>query len=932
MLETFFFAVYCYDLAPELIVNAIDCLDFGKLGQNVNERDAALMAHELNSILSKLDVALYGVPDQPDVEGGRWILAERGGSRVVLQRQPDGRWRFDSATVTAIPALRAEHYRGQRELQQARMKMVEGLTDPETTMRSFLGALARRDFTSAASCLDLRDIPLKLRSARGPESARKLAFVMERCGFAFPQELPSDPDGWRYIWHSNHRGRIMLDRVRQADGRDAWLFSRSTLHNLEALVDGFREATPDPHYRFVGLVIDAASLAEGNENRLPPPREIPDQLRSPRAALGAFLEGMDELEFDDNRTRLVLACMDLRDVPEADRPSVGLRVAAKLEVVLRHLNVDLLSVPDTWDVEPQHLGKETESRVTLARQADGAWRFDQETIARVAEMFERLPAAEKARSDRSSMFSSARQTMRSLLKGIARGDHGLAASTLDLSGIPFSARTRVAPLLAEKLRFIVERVGVVHLQEIPNETEGPRFIHYRGPLGRISLEPAADGPRKGEWLFTRETVAHIEPMFLDLLKQGPARRSSTSGIITFWSLPVLIRSNLPPWLERDILGLTLFQWIGGLTIMLASAAVSWLTYRLLEVILARALWRLRFSLSNEFLCSKLVPLSCLLFVFTANLWLPLLDLPTALVGLTFPVARSVAVGLLAWTALRLIDLGMAIYTNSEHLQPRRNLSDMIVPTAARALKLSVLVVALCVEVFLVGSGEWVTRLLAGLGLVGLAASLAAQDTLKNFFGTLLLIGEHPFKIGDSIVVNNMEGIVESVGFRSTWIRTPEDSLLTIPNSIIANASIDNRGARQYRRYRTLVAIECDTPIDRLVALRDALRAYAEGHPAIRADRVAIHVHSLNNSGIELLVNVYFRVDSYAEELRARDELIREILEQARRLGVEIGATCQKLTLAHEPGSAPHSPRPFPAPHLPAADHANGESLKVRRDP
>jgi MscS family membrane protein len=238
-----------------------------------------------------------------------------------------------------------------------------------------------------------------------------------------------------------------------------------------------------------------------------------------------------------------------------------------------------------------------------------------------------------------------------------------------------------------------------------------------------------------------------------------------------------------------------------------------------------------------------------------------------------------------------------------------------------------------VEVFLIGSGEWVTRLLAGLGLVGLAASLAAQDTLKNFFGTLLLIGEHPFKIGDYIVVNNMEGTVESVGFRSTWIRTPEDSLLTIPNSIIANASIDNRGARRYRRYRALLAISTDTTIDRLVALRDGLRAYAEAHALIRPDRVAIHVHALSNSGIELLVNVYFKVDTIAEELRARDELTREILEQARRFGVEIGSSSQKLTLAHDPGPAlaTQSPRHLPSPHLHGVDHANGESHKVRRD-
>jgi MscS family membrane protein len=933
MLETFFFAIVCYDLAPELIVNAIDCLDLGQIGKDVSERDAALMAHELAAIVSKLDIALYGVPDRPDVDGGHWVLVERGTARIALQRQPDGRWRFDSSTATQIPSLRAESYRGQRELQQARMKMVEGLTDPETAMRSFFSAVVRRDFTAAAACLDLRDVPLKLRSARGPELARKLAFVMQRCAFAFPQEIPSDPDGWRYIWHSNHRGRIMLDRVRQADGRDAWLFSRNTLHNLDALVSGFKEAEPDPRYRFVGVVIDAESLAEGEKNHVPPPQEVPPQLRSPRIALRTFLEGMDELEFDDHRTRMVLSCMDMREVPVVDLASVGLRVAAKLEVILRHLNIDLLCVPDTWDGEPQSFGKETECQVTLARQADGAWRFDQETIARVAEMFDRLPAAEKAKNNRSSMFSSARQTMRSLRKGIARGDQELAASSLDLTDIPFSARSRLGPVLAQKLKFVIDRIGDFHLQEIPDETEGPRFIYYRGPLGRISLESVVDGPRKGEWLFTRETVAQVEPLFLGLLKQGSLRPHAPADAVTFWSLPLLVRCKLPAWLERDVLGLTLFQWLGGLTILLAAVGISSLTHGILDVFIVRALRRWQFNLSDEFLCAKLLPLTCQLSVLVVGLLLPLLDFPAALVSATFPVAKSVWVGLLAWTAIRLIDLAMAIYTNSEHLQPRRNLSDMIVPTSARVLKLSVLVVALCVEVFLIGSGEWVTRLLAGLGLVGLAASLAAQDTLKNFFGTLLLIGEHPFKIGDSIVVNNMEGTVESVGFRSTWVRTPEDSLLTIPNSIIAGASIDNRGVRQYRRYRTLVAVATDTPIDRLVALRDALRAYAGEQPLIRADRVAIHVHALTNAGVELLVNVYFKVATIGEELQARDELTREILEQARRFDVEIGSTAQKFTLAHGPesGNPAHSPRRMPPPHHSGVDHANGESSRVRRD-
>ena len=88
MLETFFFAIYCYDLAPELIVNAIDCLDFSKIGKRGDEGDAALMAHELSSIASRQDIALYGVPDRADVDGGRWVLVERGSTTSLCRGNP----------------------------------------------------------------------------------------------------------------------------------------------------------------------------------------------------------------------------------------------------------------------------------------------------------------------------------------------------------------------------------------------------------------------------------------------------------------------------------------------------------------------------------------------------------------------------------------------------------------------------------------------------------------------------------------------------------------------------------------------------------------------------------------------------------------------------------------------------------------------------
>jgi MscS family membrane protein len=220
------------------------------------------------------------------------------------------------------------------------------------------------------------------------------------------------------------------------------------------------------------------------------------------------------------------------------------------------------------------------------------------------------------------------------------------------------------------------------------------------------------------------------------------------------------------------------------------------------------------------------------------------------------------------------------------------------------------VVAVSCQVYLVGSRETLTQLLAGLGLVGLAASLAAQDTLKNLFGTLLLIGEHPFRIGDYVAVQGMEGLVESVGFRSTRLRTFEDSLLTIPNSVMAAALIDNRGVRTCRRLRTVVSLAYGTPLDRMVALRDALRAFATAHPRVLPDKVEVHIVDLGASSVELLVQVYFRVATYTEEMSCRDEFSREILRQAERLGVEIAFPTHTVHLAGS-GAAGHEVPPPP---------------------
>ncbi len=287
---------------------------------------------------------------------------------------------------------------------------------------------------------------------------------------------------------------------------------------------------------------------------MPPPPGVPEELGSPRKALRTFLESMDELEFDADQSERLLSCLDLDAIPPGDQASIGLRLAAKLEAVLRRLDVELVTVADTWEADPLVLGRDTEWQITLARGKDGAWRFDRETVSRVPEMFERLTPDQKSARERRSNFHSAQQTMRTLIHASNAGDLALAARCLDLDGVPPGARAELGPILAYKLKFVLDRIGRVVLEEIPAEADGPRYYFHRSTLGRIDLMKCAEGTRHGDWLFSRETVGQIEGMFrvafdLRLAPDLSPDKGVRAGLSARLVPSLWLRGELPGWLK-----------------------------------------------------------------------------------------------------------------------------------------------------------------------------------------------------------------------------------------------------------------------------------------------------------------------------------------------------------------------------------------------
>lgn len=180
----------------------------------------------------------------------------------------------------------------------------------------------------------------------------------------------------------------------------------------------------------------------------------------------------------------------------------------------------------------------------------------------------------------------------------------------------------------------------------------------------------------------------------------------------------------------------------------------------------------------------------------------------------------------------------------------------------------------------------VVNFLAGLSIGGFALALGAQDTVKNFLGSLLIFADNSFQVGDWITNNEVSGTVEEIGLRSTKIRTFYNSVVTVPNSHLTDNEIDNMGKRRYRRYRTSVVVKYDTPSDKIQEFTLRINKIIEEHSSTRKDLYMVYMHDFTKLGVEVQIYTFFEVPNWNMELKARHDLIKSILDLKDELKVE----------------------------------------------
>ncbi|MGF1679608.1 MAG: mechanosensitive ion channel family protein, partial [Candidatus Methylacidiphilales bacterium] len=241
---------------------------------------------------------------------------------------------------------------------------------------------------------------------------------------------------------------------------------------------------------------------------------------------------------------------------------------------------------------------------------------------------------------------------------------------------------------------------------------------------------------------------------------------------------------------------------------------------------------------------------------------------------------------------------LSIYLKSVAEKTTNTLDNQLVKLVSRTLKLFIILMGVLIG--LQNLGINVVSLLAGLGIGGLAIALAAKDSLSNFFASIMIMLDRPFRLGHWIVVGKHEGTVEDIGFRSTKIRTFYNSLISIPNSEIANTGVDNMGLRQYRRVRTVLSITYDTPAEKVEVFVEGIKKIILAHACTRKDFFHVVFHDFGESSLDVLLYFFLEVPDWGSELKERQNVLLEIMRLAEALGVEFAFPTRTVHMMNHP--------------------------------
>ncbi|MFO7951535.1 MAG: mechanosensitive ion channel family protein [Bacillota bacterium] len=302
--------------------------------------------------------------------------------------------------------------------------------------------------------------------------------------------------------------------------------------------------------------------------------------------------------------------------------------------------------------------------------------------------------------------------------------------------------------------------------------------------------------------------------------------------------------------------------------------------RLIFVIAMRLAYKTPTDMDREILEAFEGPIKGLIVITGFYLSLNYLPLPLALTATVSALFRSAIIGMITWGLYNLV--GGKAYNE---LGQKLRLDQSLLIFASKVLRF--IVIALAISII---AQEWdydVSGFIAGLGLGGLALALAAQDTVSNVFGGIIIILDKPFNVGDWILSPSVEGTVEEMSFRSIKVRTFANALVTVPNKVIVNEAVTNWTRMAKRRIFFRLGVTYTTPREKLQNCVNKIRDLLENHPEVHPDLIMVRFEQFADSSLDIFIYFFTKTKVWTEFLAIKEEINFKIMEILEEEGVSV---------------------------------------------
>jgi MscS family membrane protein len=475
--------------------------------------------------------------------------------------------------------------------------------------------------------------------------------------------------------------------------------------------------------------------------------------------------------------------------------------------------------------------------------------------------------------------------------------------SLDLSEVPPAARPKTSRAAAVALYEVLSRIPLPPADEIPatgevKQADPKTPARWVIPDTEIALVRAESGPRRGEFLFSPDTVARAGE-FYERVRALPYRRpvpiENIHDIIETgggWMVPHAWVQALPQWLRAHVAEQAVWKWIGLAALLAAFAVFIRLVYRVSRLGSAerpflRAL--AQFAMPAAVLAAT--PAAAYLALVQLNL--------IGAVGSAVELAATAITYLAgAWMSWRFAPVVAEAIIASPNIPPE-SVDAHLIRVTARLLGILGTMALLAVGADRLGLPVY--GIIAGLGVGGLAIALAAQPTIENLIGGMNLFADKPVRVGDVCKYGDAVGVVEAIGIRSTRIRGIDRTLTTIPNAVLAKMPIVNLTRRDRMLIQAVIGLRYETTPEQLRYVLVRIRELLLGHPRVYPDPVRVRFVGFGASSLDVEVFAYVMTRDWGEVLGIREDILLRVMDIVEQAGTGIAFPSQTLYLGRDGG-------------------------------